>query len=158
MKNSATLKRLLSMLMAVVMIVTMTVPVMAAQNNGISLVEVDNSKVSVNLLNKEEALAILETEICDCTQVIVDIYSRFLFEKSVFEHRKESALSVEEIKELMIEAQKKAYGDGLDQEYLHPYMWAWKPHYYDAEYNYYNFPYAFGLLFCVLCHLAIANK
>jgi len=55
MKNSATLKRLLSMLMAVVMIVTMTVPVVAAENNGISLVEVDNSNVSVNLLDKEEA-------------------------------------------------------------------------------------------------------
>ena len=47
----------------------------------------------------------------------------------------------------MIEAQKEAYGDGLDEKFLHPYMWAWKPHYYDANYNYYNFPYAFGLLF-----------
>lgn len=47
----------------------------------------------------------------------------------------------------MIKAQKEAYGDGLDNNYLHPYMWAWKPHYYDADYNYYNFPYAFGLLF-----------
>ena len=26
-------------------------------------------------------------------------------------------------------------------------MWVCKPHYYDADYNYYNFPYAFGLLF-----------
>ncbi len=89
----------------------------------------------------------METEISDCTQVIVDIYSRFLFEKSVFHKRKESSLTVEEIKELMIKAQKEAYGDGLDNNYLHPYMWAWKPHYYDADYNYYNFPYAFGLLF-----------
>lgn len=104
-------------------------------------------KAAIKEATKEEALAILETEICDCTQVIVDIYSRFLFEKSVFEHRKESSLSVDEIKNLMLKAQKEAYGDGLDPEYLHPYMWAWKPHYYDAEYNYYNFPYAFGLLF-----------
>lgn len=96
---------------------------------------------------KEEALSILETEISDCTQVIVDIYSRFLFEKSIFDARKESALTVEEIKEYMLKAQKEAYGDGLDNNYLHPYMWAWKPHYYDAKYNYYNFPYAFGLLF-----------
>lgn len=92
--------------------------------------------------NKKEALAILETEICDDTQVIVDIYSRFLFEK-----RKECALSVEEIKNLMLAAQKEAYGDGLDQNFLHPYMWLWKPHYYDADYNFYNYPYAFGLLF-----------
>lgn len=104
-------------------------------------------KAAIKEANKDEALAILEAEICDCTQVIVDIYSRFLFEKSVFEARKESALTVSQIKELMLEAQREAYGDGLDQEYLHPYMWAWKPHYYDADYNYYNFPYAFGLLF-----------
>ncbi|WP_195466984.1 M3 family oligoendopeptidase [Clostridium sp. D43t1_170807_H7] len=104
-------------------------------------------KAAIKEADKEEALAILEAEICDCTQVIVDIYSRFLFEKSVFEARKESALTVEQIKELMLKAQREAYGDGLDPEYLHPYMWAWKPHYYDADYNYYNFPYAFGLLF-----------
>ena len=104
-------------------------------------------KAAIKEANEEEALAILEAEICDCTQVIVDIYSRFLFEKSVFEARKESALSVEQIKTLMLEAQRESYGDGLDPEYLHPYMWAWKPHYYDADYNYYNFPYAFGLLF-----------
>ena len=104
-------------------------------------------KAAIKEANKEEALAILETEISDCNQVIVDIYSRFLFEKSFFEARKESAVSVEEIKELMLNAQKEAYGDGLDQEYLHPYMWTWKPHYYYADSNYYNFPYAFGLLF-----------
>lgn len=104
-------------------------------------------KAAIKEADKDEALSILEAEICDCTQVIVDIYSRFLFEKSVFEARKESALTVEQIKEIMLEAQREAYGDGLDPEYLHPYMWAWKPHYYDADYNYYNFPYAFGLLF-----------
>lgn len=104
-------------------------------------------KAAIKDATEKEALSILETEISDCTQVIVDIYSRFLFEKSIFEERKESALTVERIKELMLNAQKEAYGDGLDENYLHPYMWAWKPHYYDANYNYYNFPYAFGLLF-----------
>ncbi|MGX8680379.1 MAG: M3 family oligoendopeptidase, partial [bacterium] len=44
------------------------------------------------------------------------------------------------------EAQKEAYGDGLDPDALHPYMWTWKPHYYDPDYSFYNFPYAFGLL------------
>ncbi|MDR3595191.1 M3 family oligoendopeptidase [Clostridium sp.] len=104
-------------------------------------------KAAIKEASKDEALTILETEISDCTQVIVDIYSRFIFEKSFFEARNESALSVEEIKELMLNAQREAYGDGLDPNFLHPYMWTWKPHYYDAEYNYYNFPYAFGLLF-----------
>jgi pepF/M3 family oligoendopeptidase len=104
-------------------------------------------KAAVKTATKEEAFSILETEIGDCTQVIVDIYSRFLFESELFRRREESALSAEDLKEIMLKAQKDSYGDGLDPEYLHPYMWACKPHYYDAAYNYYNFPYAFGLLF-----------
>lgn len=95
----------------------------------------------------EEALNILENDISGAAQVIVDIYSRFLFEDRLFQNRKEGVLSVCELKELMLEAQKEAYGDGLDFNYLHPYMWICKPHYYDASYNYYNFPYAYGLLF-----------
>lgn len=97
--------------------------------------------------NKEEQLAIIEAMVSDANQVIVDIYSRFLFEREVFDRRKTHTLSVKEIKEVMTDAQKKAYGDGLDHEVLHPYMWACKPHYYSAGLSFYNFPYAFGLLF-----------
>lgn len=104
-------------------------------------------KAAIKEADKEEALSILESEISDSTQVIVDIYSRFLFESWFFKKRKESALSVDEIKDLMIKAQREAYGEGLDPEYLHPYMWTWKPHYYYVDSNFYNFPYAFGLLF-----------
>ena len=102
---------------------------------------------AVKSATKEEAFAILESEISDCNQVIVDIYSRFLFESEVFEKRKESSLSVEEINNAMLNAQKEAYGDGLDNNFLHKYMWTWKPHYYYATANFYNFPYAFGNLF-----------
>ncbi|PHV70072.1 oligoendopeptidase F [Sporanaerobium hydrogeniformans] len=104
-------------------------------------------KAALEEADKEERLAILETEISDSTQVIVDIYSRFLFESAVFDERKKGPLSVKEINEYMLEAQKEAYGEGLDSNYLHPYMWTWKPHYYYADANFYNFPYAFGLLF-----------
>ncbi len=104
-------------------------------------------KAAVKTATKEEALAILESEISDCTQVIVDIYSRYLFETELFKRREESAVSVEDLNEIMLNAQKEAYGDGLDPEYLHPYMWACKTHYYYADANFYNFPYAFGQLF-----------
>ncbi|GAA0755072.1 M3 family oligoendopeptidase [Clostridium sartagoforme] len=102
---------------------------------------------AVKSASKEEAFAILEAEISDCNQVIVDIYSRFLFETEIFEKRKESSLSVEEINNVMLKAQKESYGDGLDNDFLHKYMWTWKPHYYYATDNFYNFPYAFGNLF-----------
>ena len=104
-------------------------------------------KAAIKEADQDEAFAILESEIGDCTQVIVDIYSRFLFESEVFERRKESSITAEELKDIMLKAQKEAYGDGLDENFLHPYMWTWKPHYYYADANFYNFPYAFGLLF-----------
>lgn len=104
-------------------------------------------KAAVKTASPEEAFAIVESEVADSTQVIVDIYSRFLFESEVFERRKESAVNSQELKEIMLNAQKEAYGEGLDQEYLHPYMWACKPHYYFPTSNFYNFPYSFGLLF-----------
>lgn len=104
-------------------------------------------KAAVKNASKEEAFTILEAELSDCAQVIVDIYSRFLFESEVFQNRENSSLSAQELKDIMIDAQIESYGDGLDKEYLHPYMWLCKPHYYDASYNFYNFPYAFGLLF-----------
>ncbi len=100
------------------------------------------------LLNadKETALMILESDLQDNSQVIVDILSRFIFEDTVFEKRKNEPLSVNELCNIMIDAQNKTYGKGLDSDYMHKYMWVCKPHYYDAAYNYYNFPYAFGLL------------
>jgi pepF/M3 family oligoendopeptidase len=97
--------------------------------------------------NSEEAFSILENDIGDAGQVIVDIYSRFLFESELFRRRETGAVSVNELKEIMLDAQKQAYGNGLDHDQLHPYMWACKPHYYYASHNFYNFPYAFGLLF-----------
>ncbi|MCL2353841.1 MAG: M3 family oligoendopeptidase, partial [Defluviitaleaceae bacterium] len=91
--------------------------------------------------------SILEQEISKALQIIVDIYSRYLFELRFFEKRAQGVVSVEEINELMLQAQKDAYGDGLDPEYLHQYMWVNKPHYYYAARNFYNFPYAYGMMF-----------
>lgn len=94
-----------------------------------------------------ERLTILETKLQGDAQVIVDIYSRYLFEKEVFERREKTELSADELCEIMENAQKATYGDGLDERYLQKWMWTWKPHYYSAQLSFYNFPYAFGLLF-----------
>jgi pepF/M3 family oligoendopeptidase len=93
----------------------------------------------------DERLVILEVDLQGSCQVIVDIYSRYLFESRVFERRAATTLSVDELCDLMREAQIDAYGDGLDHDVLHPYMWAAKPHYYGS--TFYNWPYAYGLLF-----------
>jgi pepF/M3 family oligoendopeptidase len=95
----------------------------------------------------DEKLSILESFLMDSGQVVVDIYSRYLFEKEVFIRREKSELSADELCELMVSCQRQTYGDGLDENHLNPYMWAWKPHYYHAALSFYNYPYAFGLLF-----------
>jgi oligoendopeptidase F len=93
----------------------------------------------------QEELAVLEVQLINAAGVIVDIYSRYLFEKEVFERREESELSADDFNEIMERAQKETYGDGLDERYLQKFMWTWKPHYYSS--SFYNYPYAFGLLF-----------
>jgi len=96
-------------------------------------------------MSDAERLALLETDLQGSAQVIVDIHSRFLFESSVFAERKASTLSVDRFCDLMDDAQAATYGDGLDPDYRHRFMWAAKPHYYGSLF--YNWPYAFGLLF-----------
>ncbi len=94
---------------------------------------------------REEKLALIESQLQKITQVICDIYSRFRFEAKVFENRESRFMDSDTLCEFMIEAQKQSYGDGLDHDCLHPYMWVNKQHYYGPIY--YNFPYAFGALF-----------
>ena len=91
-------------------------------------------------------LNVLENALQGDTQVIVDILSRYYFETQLFEEATKP-IPAAALKHMMLSAQKKAYQDGLDHDNLHPYMWLMKPHYYSAGLNFYNFPYAFGLLF-----------
>lgn len=95
----------------------------------------------------EEKIFLIESQLQDATQIIVDIYSRFLFEKELYEKRENSFLFANDLAEMMKNAQLKAYGDALDSSTLHPYMWVNKPHYYYTNLSFYNFPYAFGGLF-----------
>ena len=97
----------------------------------------------------EELLNLLENDIKEQTQCIVDIYSRYLFETAVFEQSQNKFLMADDLKQIMLDAQKKTYGDGLDPECMHPYMWVCKGHYYSEGLSFYNFPYAFGNLFAL---------
>ena len=92
-------------------------------------------------------LELIEGNLKDSCQVIVDILSRFYFEREVFDRRAGAELSPEDLCALMLEAQRKTYGEGLDPALLHPSMWAVKSHYYSPGLAFYNYPYAFGLLF-----------
>ena len=97
----------------------------------------------------EEKLALLESDLRESTQCIMDIYSRYLFETAVFDRCQEQFLMAADLNELMLDCQRKAYGDGLDSRYMNSGMWVCKSHYYSSGLSFYNFPYAFGNLFAV---------
>ncbi len=121
-----------------------TMPVAETASNFNELIIVNDA---ISKATGEEKIRLIESQIQDSTQIIVDIYSRFLFEDEVIRRRKDTFLYADELEKIMINAQKEAYGDGLDPDCLHPYMWCCKSHYYSAGLSYYNFPYAFGGLF-----------
>jgi oligoendopeptidase F len=119
-------------------------PMTLAETASIMCETIVMQAVIQQVSDPQEELAILETMLVGDSQVIVDIYSRYLFEKEVFERRAQTELSPDELCEIMERAQKATYGDLAAYQ---PYMWTWKPHYYYAGLSFYNFPYAFGLLF-----------
>ena len=121
-----------------------TMPVAETASNFNELIIVNDA---ISKATGGEKIALIESQIQDCNQIIVDIYSRFLFEDEVIRRRKNKFMFADELEQIMLDAQKQAYGDGLDPNDLHPYMWCCKSHYYRAGLSYYNFPYAFGGLF-----------
>ena len=121
-----------------------TMPVAETASNFNELIIVNDA---IAKAEGEEKIQLIESRLQDDTQIIIDIYSRFLFEDEVMRRRNSSFMFADELESIMINAQKETYGDGLDPEFMHPYMWCCKSHYYSAGLSYYNFPYAFGGLF-----------
>ena len=95
--------------------------------------------------DEQDQIIILDGLLEYAARVVLGASSNFLFEQRLFEKRDKRDLSVEELCALDVEAQRETTGDAVDSEQLHPYRWAYVPHYYVA--TYYNFPYTFGLLF-----------
>jgi len=122
-------------------------PMTLAETASIMCETIVTEAVLTQVTDPQERLAVLEAQINGAAAVIVDIYSRYLFETEVFDRREKSELSADDLNDIMERAQKATYGDGLDERYLQKFMWTWKPHYYSPNLSFYNYPYAFGLLF-----------
>jgi pepF/M3 family oligoendopeptidase len=122
-------------------------PMTLAETASIMCETIVTEAVLKQVTDPQEILAVLEAQMNNASAIIVDIYSRYLFEKEVFERREKSELSADDLNDIMERAQKATYGEGLDERYLQKFMWTWKPHYYSSGLSFYNYPYAFGLLF-----------
>ena len=98
-----------------------------------------------NAKSDKERLPLLEDKVQRSVALLMNIHSRFLFETRFYEERKKGIVSKKRLNELMLEAQKEAYGDGLEE--YHPLFWASKLHFFITGVPFYNFPYTFGYLF-----------
>ncbi|HYP59555.1 MAG TPA: M3 family metallopeptidase [Thermomicrobiales bacterium] len=97
----------------------------------------------------EEKLIALDQILSNNVGTLLDLHARFHFEQEVFARRLNRTLSVDELTEIMKENQQIAYGPGLAADAVHKWQWVQKPHYYDTDFHYYNYPYQFGLLFAL---------
>ncbi|MEF7563394.1 M3 family oligoendopeptidase [Bacillus infantis] len=98
-----------------------------------------------NAATEEEKLALLEDKIQRSVALLMNIHARFLFETSFYNERKNGMVSGRRLNELMLNAQKEAYANALDE--YHPSFWSSKLHFYITGVPFYNFPYTFGYLF-----------
>lgn len=94
-----------------------------------------------------QRMKLLDSRMERATAFLLNIPSRFLFEKRFYEERAEGEVSVDRLHELMRDAELECYGDSLDVNALDSYFWASKLHFYITEISFYNFPYSFGYLF-----------
>jgi pepF/M3 family oligoendopeptidase len=121
-------------------------PIPIAETASIFCETIVNQALLTNSTEKEAQL-ILERSISDAGYYLVDFYARYLFELRLYERRAAGPLSVQELNDLMRTCMLEAYGESIDPDTIHPYMWMNKIGYFIAGNEFLNFPYSFGLLF-----------
>ncbi len=97
-------------------------------------------------VSDQQKARILDIEVGHGAVYLLDIPVRYEFEKSFYEERIKGPLSVSRLKELMVQTQRRIFGDILETGGEDPYFWASKLHFYITGITFYNFPYTFGYL------------
>lgn len=90
--------------------------------------------------------ALLDTDLRRAIAFTLELPVRFHFEKRFYEERRNGFVSARRLRELMVEEQKRSFGDGINADGVDPLFWASKQHFYIEALTFYNFPYTFGYL------------
>ncbi|PID03502.1 oligoendopeptidase [Sporosarcina sp. P2] len=98
-----------------------------------------------NAVSDEEKISLLANKLEGATAMFLNIRARFLFEDQFYTERAKGIVSENRLNELMVDAQKEAFGASLSS--YHPHFWAAKLHFFIDSVPFYNFPYTFGYLF-----------
>jgi len=95
----------------------------------------------------EEKLMLLDQKIANGFTMLCNIRARFIFDDTFYTERKKGFVPRSRLNQIMLEAQKQAYGDLIEGDGWHPLFWASKLHFFITAMPFYNFPYTFGFLF-----------
>lgn len=95
-----------------------------------------------------ERLMLLDQKLANALVFFCNLRARYLFDASFYAERAQGTVSRRRLDELMVEAQRTAFGGMLaEPDGFHPLFWASKLHFYLTGNPFYNFPYTFGYLF-----------
>ncbi|MFT4037925.1 MAG: M3 family metallopeptidase [Thermomicrobiales bacterium] len=93
-----------------------------------------------------QALSVLDAGLVSFSSTVFDVHARFLVEQHLFAQRAEREVSASELTEMTRAAWQEVLGDAVDPATVAAHRWT-KPHFFIDDIWYYNFPYAFGILF-----------
>ena len=96
---------------------------------------------------KDERLMLLDQKLQAAYTMFCDLHSRYLFDCAFYAEREKGMVETRRLNELMIGAQKEAFGDLLDPSGYHPLFWCSKLHFFITDVPFYNYPYVVGYLF-----------
>jgi oligoendopeptidase F len=107
--------------------------------------EIINEYLMENAPSPQQKLSLLDKSLSDSMIMLMNIHARFIFESQFYTLRQKGEVRIEELNDLMVQAQKEAFLDQLAE--YDPRFWANKLHFYISGLSFYNFPYTFGYLF-----------
>lgn len=93
----------------------------------------------------EQEIAVSWEELNAIVSFLLNIPTRFSFERKFYDAREKGPVSTEELKHFMAESWIEWYGDSLSEP--DDLFWINKLHFYISGLSFYNFPYLFGYLF-----------
>jgi len=97
---------------------------------------------------KEEKQAVLAHVLDEFGMTTFQVSARVFFEQSMYDTIKQGKfLDGETVAELWVAARDKIYGNSVDWLDVMKWEWTMKPHYYMANYRFYNYPYVLAQLF-----------
>ena len=94
-----------------------------------------------------EKLSLLDSKVNEHFTMFCNIRARYLFDLMFHDERKRGPVPKDRLNDLMVKAQKEAFGNILADDGYHAMFWASKLHFSETGVPFYNFPYTFGHLF-----------